>query len=335
MIRVLSVLFFTMLSSAVGAQPTGEKITTVADLGTSGMYIAAICPDHDVAIDKDAAEVFSIYIDEGKPNLLKMRVRDGKYTIKAGDHAVIKTIGEMSVLFEEADKKSSVFIDDVICPSKDMSVEDFRVMQSVGDDEYIYLLTNLERNGGFGFTHFTGDIMRKGFFFIISTVKPETVNIVATRAYDAVPKTNDKTIYDVKGQRVSTPRAGQIYIQPGRKFVAASGENNRSNVTRSQTSGTRATIDIEDGDPIPFLSGEAGNDDGFITTPEEPEPSFVRGDANGDGEVDTNDVEAISDYIVGKPTASFVMEAADVNADDVINVADIVGTVNIIIAKTE
>ena len=190
----------------------------------------------------------------------------------------------------------------------------------------------MERNGGFGFTHFIGDIMRKGYFFIISTVKPETVNIVATRAYDAVPKTNDNTIYDMKGQRVSTPRSGQIYIQPGRKYVVASGENSRSNVTRSQTSGTRATIDIEDGDPIPFLSGEAGNDDGFITIPE---PSFVRGDANGDGEVNSGDVMVISDYIMGKPTETFVMEAADVNGDETINAADIVGTVKIVMDGTE
>ena len=333
--QVLPVLMLVMLSSTVGAQPTGERITTVADLGTSGMYLAAFCPDHDVAIDKDAAEVFTIYLDEGKPNLLKMRVRNGKYTIKAGDHAVIKTVGGMTIPFVEPNTKSSVYIDDVFCATEDMSVEEFRVSQSLGDDEYIYLLTNLERNGGFGFTCFTGDVMRKGCFFIVSTVEPETTDIVATRASDAGRLPNAKSLYDLKGQRVSTPRAGQLYIQPGRKSVAASGEGYGSDATRPQTAGTRAADDIEDGEPIPFLSGEAGNDEGFVTLSETSEISLVRGDANGDGEVNSVDVNVISDHIMGKPTEAFFMEAADVNEDETINVADIVGTLRIILDKAE
>lgn len=331
---VLAVLLLACFSMTVQAQVPGDSITTVADCGTSGMYLATLCPDQDVAIDKDSAEVFSIYTDDGKPNLLKMRLRDGKYVIKAGDHAVIKTIGEMTIPLEETNKKSSVFVDDVICLSEDKSVEDFLKSHSVGDDEYVYLLTNLERNGGFGFTHFTGNIMRKGYFFIVSTVGPEATGIrAATRegSYDRLSA--GKAIYDQKGQQVVSPRAGQIYIQSGRKYLKApGGDSERIYVQRQNT---RAAEDIEDGDPVPFLPGEAGNDDGFITVATPAGPSFVRGDANGDGEVDTNDVEAISNHIVGKPTASFFMEAADVNDDDVINVADIVGIVNIIIAKTE
>ena len=85
-------------------------------------------------------------------------------------------------------------------------------------------------------------------------------------------------------------------------------------------------MDIEDGDPVPFLPGEAGNDDGFVTGTK----PLTRGDVNGDGEVNATDVELISDNILGKPTTTFLKKAADINEDKVINVIDIVGTVNMI-----
>ena len=88
--------------------------------------------------------------------------------------------------------------------------------------------------------------------------------------------------------------------------------------------------EVEDGDVVPFLEGEVGNDDGFIT----PTKSLVRGDANGDSEVDMKDVEAVSAHIIGSTTGSFLKAAADVNADKEINVADIVGIVGIIKAKS-
>lgn len=328
-IQTLSVAFFAMLSGSVQAQNVGDQITTVADLGTSGMYVATLCPDHDVAIDKDAAEVFTIYSDEGYPNLLKMRLRNGKYIIKAGDHAVIKTIGEMTVTLEETNKESSAFMDDVICPSENILVKDFVKTHPLGEDERLYMLTNLERNGGFGFTYFTGTTMRKGCYFIVSTVEPETTDIsAATRASSKVLSSSDDAIYDITGQRVAAPRAGKIYIQGGKKFLSVSDDG-------VERLGTRAPNDLEDGDPIPFLTGEAGNDDGFITLSETSEVSLVRGDANSDGEVNSVDVNVISDHIMGKPTEAFFMEAADVNEDETINVADIVGTLRIILDKAE
>ena len=55
------------------------------------------------------------------------------------------------------------------------------------------------------------------------------------------------------------PTAGQIYIRGGRKFVYC-GEIQTSPAAPVMT---RAANDIEDGDQVPFLPGEAGNDDGF------------------------------------------------------------------------
>ena len=48
------------------------------------------------------------------------------------------------------------------------------------------------------------------------------------------------------------------------------------------------------------------------------------GDANGDGAIDDADVEETADFIMDRPSETFVEAAADMNGDGVINVADIV-----------
>ena len=55
-----------------------------------------------------------------------------------------------------------------------------------------------------------------------------------------------------------------------------------------------------------------------------------KGDANGSLTVDVADVVAEVAYIIGNNPKPFILEAADVNNDNTINVFDIVGTVNII-----
>ena len=176
-----------------------SDVTTVADKGESGMFYATFRPNCDVAIDKDQAEVFSIYTDEDEAILMKMRVQGGKFVVKAGDCVVVKTTEAKTIPLENTTvERSSVWINDLFSPSEDISVEDFCSSYPVNEGEPIYLLTNMEKNGGFGFTKFTGDVMKRGNFYIV--------------------------------------------------------------VTKSKT---RAAKDIEDGDPVPFLEGEAGNDDGF------------------------------------------------------------------------
>lgn len=58
--------------------------------------------------------------------------------------------------------------------------------------------------------------------------------------------------------------------------------------------------------------------------------AIVRGDANGDGEVDVNDITAIVNYIQGNAQPSFVVAAADANGDEEVDVNDITSVVNII-----
>ena len=52
------------------------------------------------------------------------------------------------------------------------------------------------------------------------------------------------------------------------------------------------------------------------------------GDANGDGTVDAGDVVAITDYMMGKSPEKFSKKAADMDDNNVFNIADIIQIVN-------
>ena len=52
---------------------------------------------------------------------------------------------------------------------------------------------------------------------------------------------------------------------------------------------------------------------------------IIKGDANGDGEVNVSDIVEIVNYIMNKPSILFVFETADINEDDVVNVTDVAG----------
>ena len=56
----------------------------------------------------------------------------------------------------------------------------------------------------------------------------------------------------------------------------------------------------------------------------------TKGDANGSMSVDVADVVTEVAYLTGANPQPFIFEAADVNADQIVNILDIVGTVNII-----
>ena len=59
--------------------------------------------------------------------------------------------------------------------------------------------------------------------------------------------------------------------------------------------------------------------------------SFIKGDANNDGQVTITDAVAIVNYILGNASANFNLFAADVNRDGNITITDAVGVVNIIL----
>ena len=61
--------------------------------------------------------------------------------------------------------------------------------------------------------------------------------------------------------------------------------------------------------------------------------TYIRGDANGDFEIDVADVVAIVNYILEKPGADFVFKAADADEDGEVDVADAVKVVSMILAQ--
>ena len=63
------------------------------------------------------------------------------------------------------------------------------------------------------------------------------------------------------------------------------------------------------------------------------EGEYLAGDADGSGTVDTDDITAIIDYLVGKTPEKFNKKNADANNDKKVNIADIVQIVNTITKK--
>ena len=61
-----------------------------------------------------------------------------------------------------------------------------------------------------------------------------------------------------------------------------------------------------------------------------PEP-YIKGDVNGDGEVNIADVNAIIDIILGRTVDEETLKRADVNEDVEINIADVNAVLDIIL----
>lgn len=56
----------------------------------------------------------------------------------------------------------------------------------------------------------------------------------------------------------------------------------------------------------------------------------IQGDANGDAEIDEKDIKSVAQYIIEENTDNFFFKNADVNADNKVNVSDIVIVTNMI-----
>lgn len=60
----------------------------------------------------------------------------------------------------------------------------------------------------------------------------------------------------------------------------------------------------------------------------------TKGDANGSMDVTVADVVSEIDYLTDQHPKPFIFEAADVNSDQIVNILDVVGTINIILGRT-
>ncbi len=226
----LSVL--SMMSLCASAQE--NVVRTVADKGTSGKFFAKLCPTTDVAIDKTDADVFSVYTDGANARFAQGVFQSGNYVIKAGECVVIKTSVAKDVPYVSTTARRSSFTwNDLICPATDMSLEDFKSAYGVKDGKYIYMLTNLERNGGFGFTHFGGTTMKAGNFYLINTRAPgasSRLNTVwmdaegheldeATAVGTVVKVADDTEVYNLQGVKTAEPTSPGIYVSKGKKYI--------------------------------------------------------------------------------------------------------------------
>ena len=68
-----------------------------------------------------------------------------------------------------------------------------------------------------------------------------------------------------------------------------------------------------------------------VRAPEGWGPQLLKGDVNGDGDVNVNDVTVLINYILGKNPTPFVEANADVNGDEAINVNDVTALINMIL----
>ena len=69
----------------------------------------------------------------------------------------------------------------------------------------------------------------------------------------------------------------------------------------------------------------------YILDLDNPEPTIIMGDVNGNGIVTVADLTMLIDYILGLPDDGFIEEAADLNGDGKINIADATDLVDIIL----
>ncbi len=72
-------------------------------------------------------------------------------------------------------------------------------------------------------------------------------------------------------------------------------------------------------------------DENVFVPMEDPEPPAVKGDVNGDGEVNISDVNAVIDIILGGTADPDTMKRADVNGDGEVNIADVNAVIDIIL----
>jgi hypothetical protein len=71
-----------------------------------------------------------------------------------------------------------------------------------------------------------------------------------------------------------------------------------------------------------------------ITSADDATADYVLGDVNGNGGVDIGDAVSIVNYLVGKPSETFIEKAADTNKNGKVDIGDAVTIVNFLVGKT-
>ena len=218
----------------------------------------------------------------------------------------VTTIGYMA--FEKCSKLTSVALPEGL---KKIGVEAF--IYYLGD---ITLPSTLKTIGDFSFSY-SG---------ITTMVIPEGVESIETQALCycrdlikvVLPKSLKKIGY-LQTNHSTNIKAVISYIEE--PFTI--GENTFTNGDGNSSSPSPATLYVPKG--TKQLYETAGWTTQFATVKE-----LVPGDADGDEDVDFDDIEITKNYIMTGEAEDFIFENADMNGDNEINAADIVKILNII-----
>ena len=223
------------------------SVTTVADNGTSGKYFAKYCPVIDVTIlpadlTATGGKLYTVYEDQGAIYLARIRVKGSKYQIPAYTHIIVKSDEEATYTFTADIVSNSSVDEDQIFPwnaEEDVTLEKYQTTSDWDGDgsddinyitlgyKYLYALTN-KAPYGFGFTEFTGTTLKKGGFFLPSTVAPAAggrLNVIWVDDEDATgissvaaETAQEGDAYNLAGQKVGASYKG-IIIKNGKKVI--------------------------------------------------------------------------------------------------------------------
>ena len=93
-------------------------------------------------------------------------------------------------------------------------------------------------------------------------------------------------------------------------------DNSNVYVTNAETSATIALAEVQD----MYFSNEAGGSD------------FIRGDVNGDSNVNITDVTSLINYLLSQDATGINLDAANCNQDDGISISDVTTLVNYLLS---
>ena len=151
-----------------------------------------------------------------------------------------------------------------------------------------------------------------------------------------------KGIFDCSGVTSGSNGSGTFSTLFRNGYASDVNVNNSFYINQlGNAQGTQATATtLSDGTVTAGLNGNRTGDEApWIQNGDTPTlkifPTYIKGDADGDGFVDVNDVTTTINHILGKPVVNFVFEAANIDGDDTIDVNDVQGIIDIALGKNK
>ena len=112
------------------------------------------------------------------------------------------------------------------------------------------------------------------------------------------------------------------------KFTKTNGTTQTYSVEGLKLTYTTSNVIITNNDGTATIALNEVQDMYFTN---EAAPSFIRGDVDGDGGVDIDDVTALIDYLLGT-NSSIDINAADCNTDNMVNIDDVTALIDYLLS---